>query len=185
MRWLPATVLAVLLTVVSVSPDWVAAQPKQPSETAPKAPSFSTDIRPLLTTYCFECHNTTKKKAGLDLDKLATEAAALEKPAVWDQVGERVRAREMPPGKSKQPNDDTNAANQVEADGLAAIRRRLLVAVPGPKIEPRDGARKVLESFLPRAFRRPATAREVERYVSLFDKASQRGDSYEQALKLA
>src|SRR5262249_55113864 len=35
------------------------------------------------------------------------------------------------------------------------------------------------------AFRRPATAREVERYLHLFERASRRGDSYEQALKLA
>jgi hypothetical protein len=291
MRWLPATFLAVLLTAFSGSADGVAAQPR---ETAPRAPSFGKDIRPLLTTYCFECHNAVKKKAGLDLEQLATETAALDKPAVWDQVGERVRAREMPPSKSKQPNDverqqllawtqhvaqaqvtrnnvtreqleqstssalsrrlnrteynntlrdlfgvdlhagdllpseggggegfdnnagslftspvlmekyleaaelvlgtlfpaakardDTRVANPVDADRLAALRRRLLVAVPGPKIAPRDAARKVLEAFLPRAFRRPATAREVERYLSLFDRASKRSDSYEQSLKLA
>src|SRR5262245_14451446 len=106
MRWLPATFLAVLLTAFAVLPNWVAAQPQQPRETTPAAPSFAKDIRPLLTTYCLERHNTNKKKAGLDLEQLATEAAALEKSDVWDQVGERVRAKEMPPGKSKQPNDD-------------------------------------------------------------------------------
>jgi hypothetical protein len=294
MRWLPATFLAVLLAVLSVSPDWVAAQPKQPQDTAPKAPSFSNDIRPLLTTYCVECHSTAKKKAGLDLQKLTTEAAAMEKLAVWDQVDERLRAREMPPAKSKQPSDDerqtllgwtehvaqakvsrdtltkeqlekstanalsrrlsrteynntvrdlfgvdlhvgdllpseggggegfdnnagslftspvlmekyleaaelilgtvfpaadandtAKAATKVDAKQLEAIRRRLLVAVPGPKLEARDAARKVLEAFLPAAFRRPATAKEVERYLGLFDKANKRGDSYEQALKLA
>jgi hypothetical protein len=294
MRWLPATFLAILLTAFSVSPDWITAQPQQPRETAPAAPSFGKDVRPLLTTYCIACHNTTKKKAGLDLEMLATEAAALEKPNVWEQVGERVRAKEMPPEQSKQPNDgerqkllawaelvartqvsrdnltreqleksagpavsrrlnrteynntlrdlfgvdlhagdllpseggggegfDNNAgslftspvlmekyleaaelilgtlfpaavandkpkaAGKVEADALAAARRRLLIAVPGPKTEPRDGARQVLQAFLPRAFRRPATAKEVERYLSLYDKASRRGDSYEQALKLA
>jgi mono/diheme cytochrome c family protein len=294
MRWLPATVLAVLLTGFSVCPEWVAAQPKQPIETTAKPPSFSKDIRPLLTTYCVECHSATKKKAGLDLESLTIAAEALEKPAIWDQVGERVRAREMPPGKRKQPNDaelhqllawtehvararvtrdnltkeqlekstgnalsrrlnrteynntlrdlfgvdlhagdllpseggggegfdnnagslftspvlmekyleaaelilgtlfpapggntDTKAPHKAEADGLAAVRRQLLVAVPGPKIEARDRARKVLEAFLPRAFRRPATAKEIERYVSLFDKASKRGDSYEHSLKLA
>jgi hypothetical protein len=290
MRWLPATFLAVLLAVFAISPHWVAAQPKPLQETAPKPPSFSTDIRPLLTTYCVECHSTAKKKAGLDLEKLATKAAAMEKLAVWDQVGERVRAREMPPAKAKQPTDDerqtllgwtehvaqakvsretltkeqlekstanalsrrlsrteynntvrdlfgvdlhvgdllpseggggegfdnnagslftspvlmekyleaaelvlgavfpaadAKAADKVDAEQLEAIRRRLLVAVPGPKLEPRDAARKVLEAFLPAAFRRPATAKEVERYLALFDKADKRGDSYEQSLKLA
>src|SRR4029077_10986103 len=41
------------------------------------------------------------------------------------------------------------------------------------------------DSFLPRAFRRPPAAKEVERYLSIFDKAAKRGDSYEQSLKLA
>jgi hypothetical protein len=294
MRWLPLTFLALLLTVWSISPDWVVAQPQEPREPAPQAPNFGNDIRPLLTTYCVRCHSTAKKKAGLDLERLTTEAAALEKPEVWDQVAERVRAKEMPPAASKQPTDeerqmllgwtthvarakvsrdtltkeqlekstasalsrrlnrteynntlrdmfgvdlhagdllpseggggegfdnnagslftspvlmekyleaaelvlgtvlpaadakdDAKAANKVEAEQLAAIRRRLLIAVPGPKVEPRDAARKVLDAFLPRAFRRPATAKEVERYLSLFDKASKRGDSYELALKLA
>jgi mono/diheme cytochrome c family protein len=294
MRWPPATFLVVLLTAPLISSDRAAARHEPSRETAPQAPNFGTDIRPLLGTYCFACHTATKKKAGLDLDQFATEAAALEKPAVWDQVGERVRAREMPPGKSKQPTeverqqvlawtehlaraqvtranltreqleksaggaqsrrlnrteynntlrdlfgvdlhagdllpseggggegfdnhagslftspvlmekyleaaelvlgtlfpaaaagDDTRAGNKVEAERLAALRRRLLVAVPGPKVEPRDGARKVLEAFLLRAFRRPATAGEVERYLGLFDKGRRRGDSYEQSLKLA
>lgn len=294
MRWLPATCLAVLLTAVSVWPHRLAAQPQQASDAAAKAPSYGQDIRPLLTIFCFECHNTNKKKAGLDLQQLVTEAEALEKSAVWDQVGERVRAKEMPPAKSKQPSDaerqkllawtervaetkvtranltreqlekstgkaqsrrlnrteynntlrdlfgvdlhagdllpseggggegfDNNAgslftspvllekyfeaaetvlgtlfptanaqvdvkpADKADADRLEVLRRRLLIAVPGGKIEPRDAARRVLESFLPRAFRRPAAVKEIERYVSLFDKASQRGDSYENALKVA
>lgn len=294
MRWLPATLPAVLLTAFLVSPGWIAAQPRQPREIDLPAPSFDKDVRPLLTTYCVACHSTNKKKAGLDLEMFSTETAALEKPDVWDQVGERVRAREMPPGQSKQPDDDERqkllawaehvaraqvsrdnltreqleksagppqsrrlnrteynntlrdlfgidlhagdllpseggggegfdnnagslftspvlmekyleaaelvlatllpaaeakdkprAAGKVEADALAAARRRLLIAAPGPRAEPRDAARQVLRAFLPRAFRRPAAAKEVERYLSLFDKASQRGDSYEQALKLA
>jgi hypothetical protein len=291
MRWLPATVLAVLLTAFAYS-SRLAAQTPQPSAIAPQAPSFANDIRPLLATFCLACHNTNKKKAGLDLEHLDTDAVALEKPAVWDQVGERLRAREMPPAKSKQPSDgerqkllawtahvaqaqvthqnltreqlekstgqaqsrrlnrteynntfrdlfgvdvhagdllpseggggegfDNNAGslftspvlmekylegaelvlgtlfpaadvradalNKVEADALATLRRRLLVAMPGPKIEPRDAARRVLAAFLPRAFRRPVTAKEVERYGTLFDKVNKRGDSYEQALKLA
>src|SRR5579871_3088103 len=106
MRSLSPTFLAVLLTASLIFPHRVAAQPAQASEPTSKAPRFSEDIRPLLTSYCVSCHNTNKKKAGLDLEQFATDATALEKPAIWDQVGERVRAQEMPPGKSKQPNGD-------------------------------------------------------------------------------
>ena len=38
---------------------------------------------------------------------------------------------------------------------------------------------------MPRAFRRPATAKEIDRYLGIFDKASQRGDPYDQSVKLA
>jgi hypothetical protein len=77
------------------------------------------------------------------------------------------------------------AAAKVEAARLEAARRRLLVAVPGPKRTPREAARKVLEDFLPRAFRRPPTPREIERYLGLFDRAARRGDRFESSLKLA
>ena len=38
---------------------------------------------------------------------------------------------------------------------------------------------------MPRAFRRPATAKEIDRYLGIFDKARQRGDPYDQSVKLA
>src|SRR5205085_12371458 len=77
------------------------------------------------------------------------------------------------------------AASKAEAAKLDAVRRKLWLAVPGPKTAPREAARTVLAAFLPRAFRRPATEAEVERYLGLFDRAAKRGNSYDQALKLA
>src|SRR5207249_8263154 len=76
-------------------------------------------------------------------------------------------------------------ATKIEVAQLEKIRRQLLGAVPGPDTAPREAARKVLDAFLPRAFRRPATAQEIERYLNIFEKAAGRGDSYEQSLKLA
>jgi cytochrome c553 len=292
MRWLPTTLLAALLITFAVEANWVSARPQQRAQTTPAAPNFSKDIRPLITTYCVKCHNANKKKAGLDLEMLESEAEALEKSAVWDQVGERLRAREMPPRVNPQPSDeerqkllawtehvghsqvtrenltqeqlekstgparsrrlsrteynntlrdlfgidlhagellpseggggegfDNNAGSLFTspvliekylesaelilgtlfptADGkdnatdakvqteLATARRRLLGAFPDLKTGPRDCARKVLQDFLLRAFRRPAKDEEVDRYLNLFDKARQRGDSYEQAMKVA
>src|SRR5438045_532581 len=72
---------------------------------APRAPDFLKEVRPLLKSYCFECHSTTKRRSGLDLEKFATQAAALDGAEVWDQVGERLHSKEMPPGKSKQPTE--------------------------------------------------------------------------------
>jgi hypothetical protein len=295
MRWIPLALLAGLLAVVSFPPRRTEARQEElrPEEAAPAGPAFTGDVRPLLKTYCFECHNTTKRKAGLDLEQIDTEPAALDLVELWDQVGERVHAKEMPPARSKQPTDDerrvlsawvkrvagarvdydklpkeqleqalagaptSRRLNRVEynntlrdlfgvdlhagdllpseggggegfdnagatlfttpvllekyleaaelvlgtlfpaagdkartaglfaAARLEAARRAVLVAVPGPDTPPRVAARKVLEAFVPRAFRRPAAAREIDRYLGIFDKASQRGDPYDQSVKLA
>jgi hypothetical protein len=251
-----------------------------------------TDVRPLLKTYCFECHNSTKRKAGLDLEEIES-AAALDLVELWDQVGERVRAKEMPPAKKQQPTEeerkvllawvkhaaesrvdytklpkeqleqmlagpplsrrlnrveynntlrdllgvDLRAGELLPSEGgggegfdnagatlfttpvlmekyleaaelvlgtlfptatdkvrattpdelvrLETARRAVLIAVPGPNTKPREAARRVLEAFVPRAFRRPATAEEIDRYLGIFDKALARGDAYDQAVKLA
>jgi hypothetical protein len=297
MRWVPLTFLAGLVAAFSLQPRCIEAQQEkpQPKKSGSKGPLFTENIRPLLKSYCFACHNTTKAKAGLDLEKIDTDIAALDLSDLWDQVGERLQSKEMPPAKSKQPTEDerqrllawvkqvaesqvncdrltkeqlenslagytrsrrlnrieynntlrdlfgvdlhagdllpseggggegfdntgatlfttpvlmekyleaaelvlttlfpaatamenARAANKVEAAQLEALRSKLLIAVPGPKTVPRDAARKVLESFLPRAIRRPAAATEVERYLSIFDQAAKRGDSFDQALKLA
>jgi hypothetical protein len=297
MRWIAPMILAGVLAIFAIAPRWSGASQEkaQPAKAAPEGLVFTENIRPLLKSYCFECHNTTKKKAGLDLEKIDTDVAALDLVELWDQVGERLRGKEMPPAKRKQPTEDerqkllawvkhvadsqvnydklpkeelekllagpmmsrrlnrgeynntlrdlfgvdlhagdllpseggggegfdntgatlfitpvlmekyleaaelvlsrllpgkvdkdkAQAANKVEVAQLEALRRKLLVAVPGPKLTPREAAGKVLTSFLGRAFRRPATEKEVERYLRIFDKAAKRGDPYDQSLKLA
>jgi Protein of unknown function (DUF1592)/Protein of unknown function (DUF1588)/Protein of unknown function (DUF1585)/Protein of unknown function (DUF1587)/Protein of unknown function (DUF1595) len=287
MRWASLSVLVALLAVYALPLRGVNAQ--QDKAVAGMGLDFSKAIRPLLKTYCQQCHNTTKRRAGLDLEKIETESAALDLYDLWDQVGERLRSKEMPPAKSTQPTDkerqtllawvkhvadarvccdkltndqrekslvgytqsrrlnrieynntlrdlfgvDVHAGdllpseggggegfdnagatlfttppllekyleaaelvlatlfpasaaknNSADAASLETIRRKLLIAVPGSKLTPGEAARKILDAFLPRAFRRPATASEVERYGGIFDRALQRGDSFDQALKL-
>src|SRR5262249_19216871 len=75
-----------------------------------QGPAYTKSVRPLLKTYCFECHNTTKRRAGLDLEKIDNNAAALDSFELWDQVGERLRSKEMPPPKAKQPADSEREA---------------------------------------------------------------------------
>ena len=64
--------------------------------------------------------------------------------------------------------------------------RKLFGRSPGdsPK-NPRDDARKILQKFTRRAFRRPVSEAEVEPYLSLYDRAAERGDPYPEAVKLA
>jgi mono/diheme cytochrome c family protein len=289
----PALLIGLLFTWAALPRATEAWQVDPPKGAVPSGPDYVQDVRPLLKTYCFECHNSTKRKAGLDLEQIDTASTAIDLPELWDQVGERVRAKEMPPAKGKQPTEDertrvlawvkhvadsqvdydklpkeqlqqilaglptsrrlnrveynntlrdlfgvdlragdllpseggggegfdnagatlfttpvlmekyleaaelvlgtlfpadNNKVNLVTPDEVARLdvaRRAILIAAPGPDTKPRDAARKVLEAFVPRAFRRPVAAKEIDRYLGIFDKAYQRGDAYDQSIKLA
>jgi hypothetical protein len=299
MRWLsPTTFLALIPTLFLAFHHQPGAAQQQQTDTKNSEvnePISLERIRPLLKTYCNECHNTTKKKAGLDLEKFDTDKDALDHLDLWAQVAERLRAKTMPPPKKKQPSeserqqllawvkhveqaqidyskltrqdlepllagpvmnrrlsrmeynntvrdllgvdlhpgdllpseggggegfDNAGAtlfttpvlmekyleaaelvlgailsgpapskkdqqSNGAEADKLKALRQKLLGPPPEDKKPGRDSARQVLASFLPRAFRRPVTAGEIERYLQLFEHAAQRRATYEQALKVA
>jgi hypothetical protein len=60
----------------------------------------------------------------------------------------------------------------------------LLTARPGPNLDARVAAEKVLTNFARRAYRRPAKPDEVARLMKLFDIATRQGDPFHQALKL-
>jgi len=67
-----------------------------------------------------------------------------------------------------------------------ALHYRLLGVEPGDQLlQPRKTARQTLASFLPKAFRRPVEAPEVDHYLAMYDRADQRGDPYEERIKLA
>jgi hypothetical protein len=61
---------------------------------------------------------------------------------------------------------------------------RVFVAKPGPGKSKRDAAREIVGRFVRRAFRRPVAEAEVDRLLKLFDRADQRGDSFEAAVKV-
>lgn len=54
-----------------------------------------------------------------------------------------------------------------------------------PQAEPLVQAREILSRFASRAFRRPATDEEVERYVRLFQRSSETGKDFETAIGIA
>ncbi|MEM7235596.1 MAG: DUF1592 domain-containing protein, partial [Planctomycetota bacterium] len=77
----------------------------------------------------------------------------------------------------------TQALDYVLKDRRA--RERLLVARPNDKTPPDAAARRVLEAFLPRAFRRPTQAGEVDAYVELFREELKTGETYDRAVAYA
>jgi hypothetical protein len=64
-------------------------------------------------------------------------------------------------------------------------RARFLTAKPGPDLSPQAAAQQILEEFLPRAFRRPTTAKELKVYQDLFDSAQKRGESFDASILYA
>src|SRR5262249_43492576 len=97
-----------LIATAAFSTPWSRGQEKKPAavEQTAQAADFAKEIRPLLKTYCFECHSGNKRKAGLNLEQFESGAEALNSPDLWDQVGERLRAKEMPPAKNPQPTQE-------------------------------------------------------------------------------
>lgn len=78
------------------------------------------------------------------------------------------------------------ALERLFADPNAAgARKSLLIAAPAKDLAAEDAARKVLAAFLRRAFRRPVTPVEIERYAKLSDAALKAGDGFETAIRKA
>lgn len=64
-------------------------------------------------------------------------------------------------------------------------RTKILVAKPGEGVSENDAAQRILEAFLPRAFRRPVQAAEVAPYLALFQVARKNGETFEPAIFFA
>ena len=64
-------------------------------------------------------------------------------------------------------------------------RAQILFAQPARKLPAREAARQVTTAFARKAFRRPVAPEEVERLLSLYDRAAERGDGFVSSVKLA
>ena len=62
--------------------------------------------RPLVESYCANCHNAGNRAGGLDLDSLSRRDVS-ENPALWEKVTRRLRARRDPPAGAPRPDDAT------------------------------------------------------------------------------
>jgi cytochrome c553 len=67
-----------------------------------------------------------------------------------------------------------------------ALHYRLFGTEAGESpLDARNAARQLLAGFLRNAYRRPVEAAEVDRYLAMYDRAAERGDPYEERVKLA
>ena len=101
-----------------------------------------------------------------DGDALFTSAISMEK---YLAAANKVMNVVLPQGGDAPPQ-------------MEACRARILIATPD-QLPDRVAARRAIQHFASRAFRRPTTDAEVDRLVGLFDRIRQRGGSYEASLR--
>lgn len=94
----------------------------------PTTVAYEKDIKPLLATYCFECHGPKKQKGDLNLSTIGNDEAARQAGKTWRGVFNQLRLREMPPEKSPQP---TAAERERLMTGIAILKRPLGPPDPG------------------------------------------------------
>ncbi len=97
-------------------------------QSSPATVAYEKDLKPLLSTYCFECHGPKKQKGDLNLSTIATDEAARQAGKTWRGVFNQLRLREMPPEKSSQP---TAAERERLMAGIAILKRPVGPLDPG------------------------------------------------------
>ena len=70
------------------------------------------------------------------------------------------------------------------AEAPTLQQKKLFVATPGPGLAARDAARKILEPFARRAFRRPPRPSEVDSLLKIFDLADAKGAGFTESARL-
>ncbi len=74
------------------------------AEESPGAAEFRTEIRPILQTYCFDCHGDGMNKGKVAFDQFKSDQAALDDRELWWKALKNLRADLMPPAKKPRPS---------------------------------------------------------------------------------
>jgi mono/diheme cytochrome c family protein len=78
------------------------AQTPAQSEAVTASAAKLNQYQEMLSTYCFDCHNSTVKSGGLSLESLDLRAAA-DDAQIWEKAVRKLRGRLMPPPGNAQP----------------------------------------------------------------------------------
>lgn len=81
----------------------------------PDAASFEQHVRPLLKTYCFECHSEGLKEGNLALDQVSAAGDDPKQRDIWWKVLKNLRAGVMPPVGHARP---TTQEQETIANGI-------------------------------------------------------------------
>jgi len=229
---------------------------------------YTEQVRPLLETYCFDCHTDEGAEADLRLEPFTTVAELRDGRATWLKVLAQLQLQHMPPADADQPTAEERkmlvewidrTINTVDCSGpvspgrvtlrrlnrheyrntirdllgidfepaedfpaddvgygfdnigdvlslppllmekyLAAAeeisrrvmatpesRQRVLVVAPNESTSEEEAAEQIIAHVASAAYRRPATAQEIERLASLARVAREQDDGFEAGVQLA
>ena len=74
-------------------------------DSSSEAVYYEKTIRPIIQTYCFECHNVDKQKGDMRLDTLHWDMRNQRHAERWHEALNVINLGEMPPKKKKQLDD--------------------------------------------------------------------------------
>src|SRR3974377_140092 len=92
-KGLPVYCLAGLISVTAI-----AVPPRGAAE-------FRREIRPILETYCFDCHADGANKGNVAFDEFKTDQAAVDNRELWFKALKMLRAGLTPPAKKEHRSD--------------------------------------------------------------------------------
>ncbi len=132
----------------------------------------------------------TLKVDGLPAGKLNVRQAAAPRPLVARQQIHLLRGEHtLTISSGDAPAAIVTLTVEQRAEAASpekrALHYRLLGIEPGEEpLQARKAAARTLASFLPKAFRRPVEQAEIDRFMTLYDRAAERGDPYTERMKL-
>src|SRR5512140_781134 len=71
----------------------------------PAAAEFHHKVRPILETYCFDCHADGAHKGNVTFDEFKSDDTLLADRELWLRALNMLRAGLMPPSKKARPSD--------------------------------------------------------------------------------
>jgi len=83
---------------------WLVADTSLAQEDRERA--FRSGVQPLITKYCFDCHNADESEADLNLTPFKSAQSILEGRQTWLKVLAKIQTGKMPPKDADQPSKD-------------------------------------------------------------------------------
>jgi hypothetical protein len=82
-----------------------AARAEEPADLQVLSETYQSEIKPLLNSYCRNCHGPDLAEAEIDLSTFASLDDVRRVPDLWQRVAEMLESGQMPPGEVEQPTE--------------------------------------------------------------------------------